>query len=501
MANKTKNKPKNKTKAKTKTKISKPQHVVNLDSVFNPKSIAIIGASREPGKIGNVIVKNFVDGSYKGKVFPINPKADQILGLKCYPDISAIKEKVDSVIIATPAQTVPAILKSCGQKGVKSAVIITGGFSEVGNTQGEEEIRQIAKEYSIAVIGPNCMGCMNLEAGVDSVFLPTYKLGRPVEGEIGFITQSGAVGGCVLDLAARAGIGMSKFVSYGNAAVIDETSLLEYFEHDKSTKVIVMYLEGVQRGRDFLEVAKRVTKTKPVIVLKAGVGKKGSEAAKSHTAALAGSAEAYHAAFKQAKIIEARTLTELFDFSKIFYQPYPCGNRVAVITNGGGLGVLSADSAEEYGLQLTELSDETKKALREKLPSYANVRNPLDLIGDANAERYELAIDLVSRDRNVDILAVIVLFQTASLDSKVVDVIVKQSDKREKPMVVISVGGEYTDLHKRILDGYKIPTYHSPSSAMKAIRRMVDYSDSIGTRSKDARCKYIMPPAPHTKEE
>jgi acetyl coenzyme A synthetase (ADP forming)-like protein len=449
----------------------------NLDAVFHPGSIAVVGASREPNKIGHVIVKNFVDGGFGGKIYPINPNAEQILGLRAYKSVLDIKGSVDSAVIAVPAVAVAGALEECGKKGIRGVVLISGGFSEVGNVEGEKKIAAIAEKYGIALIGPNCMGVLTPSTRVDSVFLPIYKLGRPRVGKIAFISQSGAVGGCIVDLAARAGIGMSKFVSYGNAAVINECDLLEYLAIDRDTEIIVIYLEGVKDGRRLLEVAKKITRKKPVVVIKAGKSASGAEAAKSHTGSLAGSAEAYKAAFCQSRMIEAETLEELFDFAKIFDQPLPHGRRVGIITNGGGMGVLATDSLEAEGLALAHLSPATHASLRQSLPSYANVRNPLDIIGDADSHRYEIAINAMMKDPNVDVILLIILFQTAAIDSSVVNIAIRASDLRQKPIIAVCTGGEYTDMHKRIMESYGVPTYASPSSAMRAIGKFIGYAN------------------------
>ena len=453
-----------------------PEKVRNLDAVFNPASIAVIGASREPNKIGHVIVKNFVDGGFGGKVYPINPKAEDILGLKSYPTVLDVPGKIDSAVIAVPEAAVAEVLEECGKKGIKGVVLITGGFSEVGNWGEEKKIAAIANKHGMALIGPNCMGVITPASRVDSVFLPIYKLGRPRVGGISFISQSGAVGGCIVDLAARAGIGMSKFVSYGNAAVIDETDLLQYLATDKQTDIIVVYLEGIRDGRKFLAAAREITKKKPIVVLKAGRSAQGAEAALSHTGSLAGSSEAYKAAFRQANMIEAATLEQLFDFAKIFDQMLPAGGRVGIVTNGGGMGVLATDSLEDEGLQLAKFSDETTRLLRASLPSYANARNPLDLIGDADSHRYEIALNAMLRDDNIDIILLIILFQTAAIDSSVVNIAIRASDLKKKPIIAVCTGGEYTEMHKRILESYGVPTYASPSSAMRAINRFLAYS-------------------------
>jgi acetyl coenzyme A synthetase (ADP forming)-like protein len=452
----------------------------NLKFVFEPKSIAVVGASREPNKIGHVILKNFIDGGFPGKIYPVNPSAKSILGLTCYPSVRDISGKVDSAIIAVPAKLVPAEIRECGEKGIRGVVVIAGGFAEIGNNALEQELIREANKYGMALIGPNCMGVLNPSSRVDSVFLPIYKLGRPHVGGISFISQSGAVGGCIIDLAARAGLGMAKFVSYGNASVIDETDLLSYLGKDEETKIIVLYLEGLKDGKGFMDAAMEITKDKPIIALKAGVSKKGAEAAMSHTGAMAGSADSYRAAFKQCKIIEADELEELFDFAKIFVQPKCSGDRVAVITNGGGNGVLAVDSIEKEGLKLASFSKETNDALKDIVPQYTTVRNPLDLVGDADSSRYERALNIVMRDPNVDAVVVIVLFQTVAIDSGVVNVIVRASDERKKPIVTVSTGGEYTEMHRRILDSYDVPTYPSPSRAVKALKKFVAYSSYYG---------------------
>jgi len=337
--------------------------------------------------------------------------------------------------------------------------------------------RKLALEHDLAIIGPNCMGVLNPSARVDSVFLPIYKMGRPHSGGISFISQSGAVGGCIVDLAARAGVGMSKFVSYGNATVINASHLLRYLAHDDSTQAVVSYMEGVKDGQMFMQAARSLTINKPLVILKAGKSKQGAAAAASHTGSLAGAAEVYSAAFAQVGALEAQTLEELFDFAKIFALPPARGRRIGILTNGGGNGVLAADSVEAEGLELAKLSGKSISALRAMLPDYATPRNPLDIVGDADAARYERALQILLNDPDIDVLVVIVLFQTAALDSSVVNVLVKAAQAKTKPIVVVSTGGEYTELHRRILDGYGIPTYPSPSSAMRAVAKFLQYAD------------------------
>ncbi len=455
---------------------SLPRLIRNLDAVFHPKSVAVIGASREPNKIGNVILRNFLEGGYAGRVYAVNPNAPEVLGVKTLKKASDAPGKLDCALVAVPAQFVEDALKDSISAGARAAVVITGGFSEVGNKEGEEKIRRIALDSDLALIGPNCMGVLNPASRVDSVFLPIYKMGRPHAGSIAFISQSGAVGGCIVDLSARAGVGMSKFVSYGNATVINESHLLRYLAHDSSTQAVVSYLEGVQDGHRFMESARALTKNKPLVVLKAGKSRTGAAAAASHTGSLAGSSEVYSAAFAQAGALEAETLEELFDFAKIFSLPPPAGPRIGILTNGGGNGVLAADAVEAEGLQLASFSPKSIAALKSMLPAYTTARNPLDIVGDADAARYEKALSIMLKDPGVDLLVVIVLFQTAALDSSVVNVLVRAAQQKNKPIVVVSTGGEYTELHRRILDGYGIPTYPSPTSAMRAVSRFLQYA-------------------------
>jgi acetyl coenzyme A synthetase (ADP forming)-like protein len=449
---------------------------MDLRCLFEPKSVAVIGASHDPKKLGHVIFKNFIEGGFKGDVYPINPNIDKILNRKCYPSVLDVPGSIDHAVIAVPAPAVAKVLTECGEKGVKGAVVITSGFAEVGNIKGEKELVEIAKKYDITLIGPNCLGLIDTKAKVDSVFLPMYKLQRPKKGDIAFIAQSGAVGSCVIDLAAEMGVGISKFVSYGNASVVNECDLLEYLRDDPNTRVIAAYFEMVKDGKRFLRIAKDVAQNKPVIAIKAGKTAGGMKAAASHTAAMAGSADVYSAVFRQTRIIEVESLTDLFDYSKIFLQPAPKGRRVGIITNGGGVGVLTTDWAERHGLQLANFSDETKKKAREKFPPHVNIGNPLDLAGDADKERYEYALELLMDDDNVDSIITIILFQTVSLDASVNDVIIAASQKRKKPIIAISIGGEYTKKNKVILESAGVPTYTSPYVATGALSKLTWYA-------------------------
>ncbi|MBU0591116.1 CoA-binding protein [Candidatus Micrarchaeota archaeon] len=452
----------------------------NLKYIFEPKSVAIVGASSTANSVGNILMKNLVDGKFPGAIYPINPKYKEILGVKCHNKLTDIKGRLDCVIIVTPAVIVPEIMKDCAKKKVGGIILITSGFEEVGRQDLAKQVKDIAEKNDIPVIGPNCLGVLNPYTKVDSIFLPVYKLGRPKPGSIAFVTQSGAVGSAITDLAAYYGIGISKFISYGNATVLDESDYLEYLLEDKETETIILYMEGAKDGRKLLETMKKVNKVKPIIVLKAGKGKGGQAAARSHTGNIAGSNMAYTAAFRQAKVTEADGINELFDFVKMFSQPKQEGKRIGVITNGGGMGVLTADYIEKEGLELAEFSETTKSELKKLLPSYGNVGNPLDLVADSGVNAYEKAVDIMNNAPEVDILVIIVLFQTPPIDERIVHVLTRVSDDRNKPVATISVGGEYTEAYRKILESNNVPNFNSPSGAIKAVGKWVEYSKYSG---------------------
>lgn len=451
----------------------------NLNPMMNPRSVAVIGASRDPSKVGHIILQNYIDDGFKGELYPVNKNIqenEKIIGLKAYRSVLEIKKPIDLAVIAVPAPIVPDVLEECGKAKVKTAVVISGGFAEVGNVDLQEKIVEIAKKYNIAMLGPNCLGIMDPASRVDTLFLPTYKLSRPKIGGVSFVSQSGAVGSTILDLIAKEGFGLAKFISYGNAAYIDEVDLLEYLLHDKQTKVIVMYIEGIKRGREFIDIAKKVSRVKPIIVIKGGITEEGAQAAHSHTAALTGNSEVYEAIFKQFGFVRAKDLNDLLYFAKIFSsEDLPKGNRVAVITNGGGTGVLTTDAIYLNGLRLAEFSDETKRELRRVMPEIVNIRNPLDLAGDADEKRYSDALSLVSKDQNVDMLIVIALFQTPGADSTVASKLIYFKKNIDKPMVVITTGADYTQTHKIMMESSGLPVYDSPMAAASALAELYKY--------------------------
>ncbi|MCL4389548.1 MAG: acetate--CoA ligase family protein [Candidatus Marsarchaeota archaeon] len=451
---------------------------IDLSPIMSPKSVAVVGASAKPGKVGNAIMQNYIDVGFQGKLYPINVNAaDKIMGFKAYKSILDVKEPIDLAVISVPAEIVPKVLEECGKAKARGVVLVTSGFAEVGRIDLQDRIVAISKKYRMPLMGPNCLGVMDTRSRNDTLFLPTSKIDRPKIGGVSFVSQSGSVGSSLLDLISGEGFGLAKFISYGNAAVIDEVDLLDYLAHDKETKVIVYYIEGVKRGKEFVELAKTATKLKPVVILKGGMTPSGASAAHSHTASLAGSSQAYEAVFKQFGFVEAHTLEDLLYFAKIFdTQPLTPGNRVAILTNGGGHGVLATDALYNNGLVSPQLNKENQKALRKIMPSIVNIRLPLDIGGDAGSDRFSAALDALSRDENVDAIMAITLFQTPGADESVANAIVEHAAKKLKPLVAVSTGSTYTRSHVSLMEEGGVPVYDSPDAAAKALAALISYT-------------------------
>jgi acetate---CoA ligase (ADP-forming) len=450
----------------------------NLEGIMKPVSVAIIGASDNPDKVGHVIMQNYIDSGYAGKIYPVNINTTgTIMGHKAYKSILDVKKRIDLAVIAVPAQVVNSVMEECGKAKIKGAVVVSGGFAEVGETKLQDELVRIANKYSIPVIGPNCLGVMDPRSRVDTLFLPTFKIDRPKIGGVSFAAQSGAVGSSILDLINNEGFGLARFFSYGNAAVVDETDILHYLANDKETKVIVLYIEGVKRGKDFVETARKATKLKPIVVIKGGVTDAGAAAAHSHTAALAGNYQAYEAVFRQFGFSIASDIKDLLNFSKIFdTQPLATGNRIAIITNGGGAGVLATDALYQNGLVVAQLSKESEVTLRKSMPPIVNVRLPLDMAGDADDKRFGDALAAIEKDPNIDAIMAIALFQTPGADSRVAATLIHYATQMTKPMVVVSIGGSYTRAHKEMMESAGVPVYDSPGDAAKSLAALVNYS-------------------------
>jgi len=444
-----------------------------LETLFNPKSIAVIGASRTPGKIGYYILEN-LKNSFSGPIYPINPNATEILNLATYPTVLNVEEPIDLAIICVPAEIVKSVLEECIKKKIKDSIIISAGFSEIGRKDLELELKTLAKN-KIRILGPNCMGFYRV--GLDTFFSPKEKLKRPREGFIGFLTQSGAVGISLMDTIANEGVGVSKVISYGNKIDIDEIELLDYFGKDLQTRCIAMYLESVDRGAEFMKLASSIIRTKPIVILKAGKTAKGTQAVASHTGAMAGPAEIYSAAFKQSGIVEARTTEELFDYAKILAtQPLLNGNRIAIVTDGGGFGILAADAAVEAGFEMPEISKETIKRMKGALPQYASVANPIDLTGDSDSERYRAVLEAIFKDKTIDGVICISLMQVPAVDVKIVDIF-RDAKMYGKPFAICAPGGEYTLKAARLCESFGVPVYSTPERAVRAMKILRDYSE------------------------
>ena len=446
-----------------------------FNKFFNPKSVAIVGASNKPGKVGYVIAENF-SKDYNGNVFFVNSKPNPIFGKIPYSSISKIKDSIDLVIISVPAKFVPQIVEECVNKKVPSIVIITAGFSEIGleGKKLEDKIKKIISGTNTRIIGPNVVGVYNPSTNVDTVFLPKDRMKRTKKGNIAFISQSGAVASTIIDWLAEEGIGISKFVSYGNAIDINESDLLEYLGNDKETKVIAVYMEGIKSsGKKFIETLNKVSKKKPIIFLKSGKTKSGSIAASSHTGSLAGSSKIYSTVFNQFGGIEALDWEELIDFIKAFsLQPLPKGNNLLIITNGGGFGVLAADEAERQNLNLKPLSKSTIMKIKNKIRPNASLRNPVDLTADSDASMYNIVFN--NSISNYDGAIIITLFQVPTLDESIIKIILDMK-KSGKPVLCCASGGKFTSKISKIIEGKGIPVYPTPRRAVSSFGTMVRY--------------------------
>jgi acetyl coenzyme A synthetase (ADP forming)-like protein len=436
-----------------------------MEKFFYPKNVAVIGASHEERKIGHVIFKNLLE-KFKGKVYPVNPKTEPILGQKVYPSVLDIEEEIDLAIIAVNASSVPKVLEECGKKGIKNVVIISSGFSETGSLEGkkaEEKIKEIAKAYGIRIIGPNTIGIFNSENGLDATFFLEKDVKKPKEGCISFFTQSGTIGILTLDILAKENIGIAKLVSYGNALDVNEADLIEYFSTDEKTKVIAGFIESVRNGRKFLEVLRK--NKKPIVLLKGGKTSFGARATSSHTASLAGDYKVYSNVFKQFNVIEAETWEDLIDYLKILSTgKIAKGKRLAIITNAGGFGVLASDYAFRLGLELPEPSEKLKEEMKKYLPLYASVRNPIDITADADIERYEKILRILDESEEFDMLLIVVLIQTPMLDERIVDVL----KDVKKPFAVCMSGSKAEEIRKNLR--LFLPIYESPERAVKALK-------------------------------
>ncbi len=450
----------------------------DLRGLFQPKSVAMVGASADPHKIGHQILKNIVEGGFAGTVYPVNACADSVLGLKTFPSVAAIPGPVDFAVISIPASAVAACMEECGQKGVKAVAVITSGFAEVGDVEEEHKLKAIADKYNMALVGPNILGVAYAPAKLNATFGP-----RDVaSGSTAFVSQSGALAIGLMGWAVMEKMGMSALVSIGNKADVDERDLIEYFNDDKNTKVTLVYMEGLKDGRDFMQTEIR----KPVVMLKVGRTQRGAKAAASHTGSLAGSDKVFDAAFRQLGILRADSFREGFNWARALSLPPMKGRNVLIMTNGGGIGVRATDECEKEGLHLIDDSDWLEKTFRPFMPSYGSAKNPIDLTGGAAEEKYSQAFRPAVASEKLD--AVLVLYcETVITDPlAIAQAVLKEYEaaKRCKPVVVAMVGGERSRQAIHFLNEHGIPAFTSVADAASSLNALARWHEISG-REKD----------------
>ncbi len=455
-----------------------------LNNFFEPKSIAIIGASRTPGKLGYDLLENIIKGGYQGKIYPVNPGAEEVLGRKAYPSVSNIADEVDLAIIIIPAVLVAKALEECGQKGITAAIIISAGFKETGEAgkKLEADLVAIAQKYNIKILGPNCLGVTNPSFNLNA----TFTKNLPPAGNVAFVSQSGALISTILSASSVYGLGFSKIISIGNKAMLDEVDFLNYLENDPKTEVIMLYLESIARGRAFIEAGKTIAIKKPIIVLKAGVSERAAKSVMSHTGALAGKDEIISAALKEVNVLRVKNLYKFIFLAKSFsVGKLPKNNRIAIITNAGGMGVLASDRISATKLALAEISENTRNSLKEKLPLAAGLGNPFDIIGDAKTERYRAAIEGVLADENVDGAVIILTPQTMTEKEETAKLAADFSKKTEKPIIGVFSGGQEMDEAKKILAGANIINFDTPEVAIEMMNILWEYKEKTEQMGKE----------------
>jgi 3-hydroxypropionyl-CoA synthetase (ADP-forming) len=436
-----------------------------LDQFFNAKSVALIGASPEPGKVGNSVLESLAKHEYMGKVYPVNAKGySEIMGLKAYKSLEEIPDRVDVVVVTVDLKFVPDLLRPAAKKGIHNFVIISGGGKELGGERAtiEGQIRELSKQLKIRIIGPNCIGMFNGENRLDCAFQGHARMIRPRKGNVAFLSQSGTVGIAFMESSDT--FGMSKMISYGNRSDVDEADMIWYLSEDPLTRVIGLYVEGLGDGRKFMNTAKRVIKErgKPVVVFKNGRSARGAKQAASHTGSLGGSYAVVKGALDQAGIISVDSYEELTAALKaLTWQPVPSGGRVAMVTNGAGPIIAAIDHFERLGLQVAELSEETKKSLKDHYPSTYVIGNPCDITGSANADDYQFAIQSFIDDPNIDIIMPWFVFQDDPLEESIVNVLASFQKQKKKPILVGAMGGPFTEKISEQIEDTTVPVYHS----------------------------------------
>ena len=444
---------------------------MEMEKLFDPDKVAVVGASRDEGKTGHEIFDNLLH-SFDGETVPVNPKADEIHG---YTAEDSIPDGTDLAVIAVPASIVPEVMEDAASKGVEAAIVVTAGFSEAGDQELESEMMEIAEENDITLLGPNVLGLINTENGLNASFATKM----PYRGNINFMSQSGAFCTAILDYSESENIGFRNFVSLGNKAMIGEKELLEEWEDDGS-EVILGYTEGIENGREFVKTARRVSHSKPVLMLKAGKSDEGSRAASSHTGSIAGSYEAYQAAFRKSGLIEVESARELLGTGKAFsWQTLPEGENIAVVSNAGGPGVVISDEIDARGMSLASFEPDTQRKLGDFLPDEAEVSNPLDLIGDAGHERYRKALEAVKDDQNVDAVVAVLTPQANTEIKKTARTVAEISAETHKPVLASFMGSSDVGEGSRELEERAVPDFEDPVDAIRALESMNDYREFL----------------------
>lgn len=462
----------------------------SIEFIMNPRSIAVVGATNRPGSVGLAVFRNILSAGFQGVLYPVNPKAKSVWSVKAYPRLADIPDEVDLAVIIVPAEVVCSILEEAGKKQVKGAIVISAGFKEVGGHGVELEncVKEVVGKYDIRLVGPNCLGVINNNENV--CMNASFATKMPKAGNIAFISQSGALCTAVLDYAEGRDIGFSKFVSFGNKADINEVDLLHYLKDDPDTDVILMYLEDITHGRAFLETAREITwqAHKPMLAIKSGRSAEGARAAASHTGSLAGSDNIYDALFHQSGILRVEGVDELFNRALAFAkQPIPKGNRIAIVTNAGGPGIMATDAAIRHNLRMATLSEETKQKLKQDLPPTASIQNPVDVIGDATHERYEDAIRHVLMDENVDGAIVILTPQAMTDVLETAEIIPHVMKGINKPVLCSFMGIVDVSRGIQYLEKHGIPNYAFPEAAVRSMASMVFYAGLLSLDKRQVR--------------
>ncbi len=446
-----------------------------LSKIFEPATVAVIGASGNETKWGGRILKNLLS-SFKGKVYPVNPNKTVIQGVTSYPSILDVPEDVDMAMIVVPAKSVIPVVEDCGKKGVKGLIVVTAGFSETGDAGAllEKELVSTARKYGMRMIGPNTLGIVNEPARLNASIIG--RLPRP--GSISFITQSGSLGLALAEWTIDTEIGLCKVISTGNKADTDDVDLIEYLGNDQSTGVIAMYIEGINRGRIFIETARRIRK--PIVAIKTGRSKRGAKAVFSHTGSIAGSDEVYSAAFRQAGILRVDNIDDLFDAALAFScQPLPEGNNVAILSNGGGASIVAADECEKQGINIADLEDDTREKIKSKIPGFASSSNPIDTAGTVSYEIYKEAIQALREDPNVDAIIVIYVHTLMTNAIPPAEAVVEMKHRDKKPIIACWMGGAGLEEGVEILESGCIPNYPVPERAVKALSALVKHREFL----------------------